>query len=195
MKTVRLSYYAAAAALAFTAAGCSDDKSTGAAEQTLRADIASATDPSVSLGTATFTTQGEGEVTAKFAITANNVISSGKHAIHIHENGSCDSVDTDGDGQADAAGAAGGHFNPTNAGHGEDNGPHAGDSDDYNYSFNDDGSFRGEVSFTTVPQPAAQKLFADGGTAVVIHAGADDKQTDPSGEAGPRVACGVIKVQ
>lgn len=151
----------------------------------------SAQDTSQSLGTATLVPAAEG-VTVRFNIAANEVISGGEHAIHIHENGSCEAKDTNNDGTPDPAGAAGGHFNPTSAGHGEDNGPHAGDSQQYNYTFSEDGSFNEEVTFPMASLEGDQSLMKPGGTSIVIHAGTDDKQTDPAGDSGPRVACAVI---
>lgn len=195
MTKVQLYCCVAASALLLTNTGCSDDKPSEGAMQTLRADIVSAAEPSVILGKATLAANADGGVKVNFDIAANDVITSGSHAIHIHENGSCDSLDTNNDGQAEAAGAAGGHFNPTGVGHGDDNGPHAGDSDNYNYMFGDDGSFTAEVVFSTVPAPIDQSLLSSGGTALVIHAGGDDKKSDPSGEAGPRVACAVIQAK
>ena len=125
----------------------------------------------------------------------NEVISGGEHAIHVHETGSCEAADTDDDGTEEAAGAAGGHYNPTNVGHGEDNGPHVGDSDAYNYAFNDDGSFSGEVAFPLASLEGENALLDSDGSAVMIHEGTDDMMTDPGGDAGSRLACGVIMAQ
>lgn len=151
----------------------------------------SAADTSQTLGTATLVPAQEG-VTVRFNIAANDVITAGEHAIHIHENGSCEAQDTNNDGTPDPAGAAGGHFNPTNVGHGDDNGPHAGDSQQYNYTFAEDGSFNEEVTFPVAGMEGDQSVMKAGGTSIVIHAGTDDKQSDPAGDSGPRVACAVI---
>lgn len=180
------------ASLALVTTGCSDDDSGSNSGISTTVEILNAEDLSMTLGTAMFTLREGGEVVADFNIAANDIISGGQHAIHIHENGSCDAADTDNDGVPEPAGAAGGHFNPTNVGHGEDNGPHAGDSTEYNYTFNDDGSFTGEVTFNTAGLFGQNPMLIDGGTAVIIHAGVDDAYTDPSGNAGPRIACGVI---
>jgi Cu-Zn family superoxide dismutase len=108
----------------------------------------------------------------------------GVHAIHIHEAGKCDPPDFK---------TAGGHFNPAHKHHGTENpqGPHAGDL------LNITASEQGTVS-TTLTAPGvtlgteANGLFREGGTSLVIHAGPDDYKTDPAGNAGARIACGVI---
>src|SRR5690606_29031346 len=85
------------------------------------AEIVSASERSVVLGTAMFTEVADGGVTMTLEIGANDVIAGGQHAIHAHENGSCEAADTDDDGTPNPAGAAGGHYNPTGVDHGEDN--------------------------------------------------------------------------
>lgn len=109
----------------------------------------------------------------------------GEHAFHIHNVGSCTPPDFK---------SAGPHFNPTNKKHGKDNpdGHHAGDMT--NVVVGPDGTGKvvtvnSEVSFEDGPN----SLFHEGGTALVIHASADDYKTDPAGNAGDRIACGVIK--
>lgn len=158
--------------------------------QALMVNVVSAEDPSKVLGSATLVQETD-QVVVQFDIAANDVIPPGKRAIHIHEHGDCGAVDGDLDGSTEPAAAAGGHFNPTNVGHGDD-GPHAGDSEEYNYTFNDDGSFRGEVVFTDVTLSGEHALQNETGTAIVIHAGTDDKESNPSGDSGPRVACAAI---
>lgn len=155
------------------------------------AEVADAEDLDAVLGTVTFEER-EGGVVATFDIGANEVISPGEHAIHIHENGDCSAEDTDGDGTEEPAGAAGGHFNPTDVGHGEDNGPHVGDSVGYNYTFEEDGSLSGDVGFPLASLEGENAILGEGGTAILIHEGTDDRMTDPGGESGPRIACGVI---
>ncbi len=111
---------------------------------------------------------------------------SGIHAFHVHQTGECTPPDFQ---------SAGGHYNPTDNQHGWDNaeGPHAGDFP--NVHVQDDGRLAVEY-FTdklALADGAEGTLFPDGGTAVVIHEGADDYQTDPAGDAGARIACGVIE--
>ena len=112
----------------------------------------------------------------------------GLHGVHIHETGICDpSGDT-------PFGSAGGHFNPTGASHGalEDTNSHAGDLG--NVEVDAVGTFGLDVTTDKVSlEPGAENSLADDdGSAIVIHAGEDDLQTDPSGESGDRIACGVI---
>jgi Cu-Zn family superoxide dismutase len=108
----------------------------------------------------------------------------GEHAIHIHQNAKCDGPDFK---------SAGGHFNPDNKKHGLENpdGPHAGDM--RNFTAKSDGTSKETVNDKNVTLgDGANSVFANGGTALVIHAKADDLKTDPAGNAGDRVACGVI---
>jgi Cu-Zn family superoxide dismutase len=109
----------------------------------------------------------------------------GEHAIHIHTNGKCDMPDFK---------SAGGHFNPTGKIHGMLNpgGPHAGDLSNFV------ANAKGEADITLLDRyvtlgDGPNSLFHPGGTALVIHAKADDYRTDPSGNAGARIACGVIE--
>ena len=109
----------------------------------------------------------------------------GTHAIHVHTVGSCTAPDFT---------SAGGHFNPGAKQHGSanPNGPHAGDLP----NFEVDAKGNGTISFA-VPDmtlnDGPNSLFRPGGTALVVHANADDNMTDPAGNAGPRIACGVIE--
>jgi Cu-Zn family superoxide dismutase len=109
----------------------------------------------------------------------------GEHAIHFHQTASCVAPDFK---------SAGGHFNPTAAHHGLKNpaGPHAGDME--NVTVAADGTSNTTVSDerVTLEPGKANSLYANGGTALVIHAHADDMMNDPAGNAGDRVACGVI---
>ncbi len=158
-----------------------------------RAMVVAADELSNMLGTAAFSEAEAGGVLMELNVASNDVISGGLHAIHVHENGSCEVADTDNDGVLEPAGAAGGHYNPTDVGHGEDNGPHVGDSERYNYSFNEDGSAALEVRFPLASLEGENPFLKPGGTALIIHAGVDDKETDPGGKAGSRIACGVLE--
>jgi superoxide dismutase, Cu-Zn family len=112
----------------------------------------------------------------------------GTHAFHIHNAGQCEAPDFK---------SAGGHFNPEGKKHGMKNpdGPHAGDMP--NITVTATGRGRASVLNTRVTLgDGANSLFHDGGTSIVIHEKADDEMTDPAGNAGNRIACGVIeKVQ
>lgn len=109
----------------------------------------------------------------------------GVHAIHIHQNAKCDGPDFK---------SAGPHFNPDGKKHGFENpdGHHAGDMQ--NITVDASGKVRGKVTDNDVTyvSDGSHSLFSNGGTAIVIHAKADDMKTDPSGNSGDRIACGVI---
>jgi superoxide dismutase, Cu-Zn family len=108
----------------------------------------------------------------------------GVHAFHIHETGQCEAPDFE---------SAGGHYNPTDHQHGWNNpeGPHAGDAPNVHVA--DDGVLAIEYFTDAVTLGEGDTtLFDDDGSAIVLHEGADDYQTDPTGDAGPRIACGVI---
>jgi Cu-Zn family superoxide dismutase len=110
-------------------------------------------------------------------------VAAGPHAFHVHAVGKCEPPFT----------SAGGHFNPDSKQHGamNDMGMHAGDMPnvvvpaDGNISFD---VLNPNVTFKAGPN----SLFKDGGTALMLHGGADDYKSDPAGNAGPRIACGVI---
>ncbi len=110
----------------------------------------------------------------------------GEHAIHIHQNAKCDPPDFK---------SAGPHFNPTGKKHGLQNpeGHHAGDM--VNFTVKPNGTAKETIKNDAVvlgDGSESNSLFANGGTALVIHAKADDMKTDPAGNAGDRIACGVI---
>ena len=108
----------------------------------------------------------------------------GEHAIHIHQTAKCEAPDFK---------SAGGHFNPDAKHHGMENpeGHHAGDMK--NITVGEDGKLKATIMNMDVNlKDDAHSLFSNGGTALVIHAKADDMKTDPAGNAGDRIACGVI---
>lgn len=107
----------------------------------------------------------------------------GTHAFHIHEKGVCQPPFT----------SAGGHFNPESRQHGIENvlGMHAGDLP--NIEVPASGSLVFDVLVTGVNLEAGPNgLLKDGGTAIVVHAGADDYVAGPTGTAAARIACGVV---
>lgn len=109
----------------------------------------------------------------------------GSHGIHIHSVGKCDGP---------AFTSAGPHLNPTSKKHGKDNpeGPHAGDL--LNLEVNADGVGKASLLDRNVTLGEGQdSMFHEGGTSLVIHANADDYKTDPAGNSGARIACGVIE--
>jgi len=105
----------------------------------------------------------------------------GAHAFHIHAIGKCEAPDFK---------SAGGHFNPEEDEHGLMNeaGPHAGDMP--NIHVPESGKLKIEVLNQMV---SLGGLLDDDGSAIVIHEGPDDYVSDPAGDAGPRIACGVIE--
>lgn len=112
----------------------------------------------------------------------------GGHGIHFHAVGKCDGT------EATPFTSAGAHFNPLGRQHGLDNpaGPHAGDAP----NFTVDANGTAHVSFTTDRvslTTGSTSLFDADGSSIVIHASADDQTSQPSGNSGARIACGVIK--
>ena len=108
----------------------------------------------------------------------------GPHGVHIHEVGKCEGPQFT---------SAGGHFNPEKKQHGMLNpqGAHAGDLP--NLTVAGDGSGRLESTTDRITLGAgASSVFDADGSALVVHAAADDFTTDPTGNSGGRIACGVI---
>ena len=108
----------------------------------------------------------------------------GRHGVHVHAVGRCEPPGFQ---------SAGGHFNPLAKQHGLDSatGPHAGDLPDLEVDA------RGRTEYVAVTPrltlgPGPTSIFDADGSAIVIHAAADDQRTDPSGNSGDRVLCGVL---
>lgn len=129
-----------------------------------------------SAGTAT-ATEVPGGVRIALSVTG---LPQGPHGAHVHTTGRCDAPDFT---------TAGGHWNPTARQHGTKNpaGPHAGDMP--NLLVGTDGT--GSIEFT-LPGGTFDGLLDADGAAFVVHASADDLMTDPSGNSGGRIACGVF---
>ncbi|MXO65505.1 superoxide dismutase family protein [Altererythrobacter endophyticus] len=107
----------------------------------------------------------------------------GKHGLHLHTVGSCIAPDFK---------SAGGHLNPEDHEHGSLNpqGKHLGDLPNIDVAANGTGTIS-----ATLSEPAAEAMrhiLDSDGTAIVVHAGADDYKTDPAGDAGARIACGEV---
>ena len=105
----------------------------------------------------------------------------GTHGIHVHATGTCSPPDFT---------SAGPHWNPTDKAHGTEDpdGYHLGDLPNIDIGADGNGSLEYTISSGTFAQ-----LFDGDGAAVVIHAKADDYRTDPSGDSGDRIACGVLE--
>lgn len=136
------------------------------------------TDGNEILGTVNFLQTDEG-----VTVTANiNGLETGKHGFHIHQYGDCTAEDQT---------SAGGHYNPYNTEHGAptDSERHMGDMG--NLPINEEGY--GNLTYTdnVIELNGPNSII---GRAVIIHGGADDFTSQPSGAAGPRLACGVIGI-
>jgi Cu-Zn family superoxide dismutase len=110
----------------------------------------------------------------------------GTHGIHFHQVGRCDPPDF---------ASAGAHLNPTGALHGLENplGPHAGDLPNLAVNAAGEAVVDLTTARVTLDEERQRGLFAGDGTALVIHGNVDDQRTDPSGNSGDRIACGVVQ--
>jgi Cu-Zn family superoxide dismutase len=109
----------------------------------------------------------------------------GQHAIHFHEMAKCEGPKFE---------TAGAHFNSDQKKHGLKNpqGAHVGDMANFNVSKNGTAMSTITNKHVRFGNEGSNSLFAGNGTALVVHAKADDQMTDPSGNSGDRIACGVV---
>ena len=133
------------------------------------------------IGEVTLTENGKGLI---IGIRAEG-LKPGLHGTHIHEKGECTPPEFE---------SAGGHFNPTMKEHGFDNpkGFHLGDLP--NIEVDKDGKVNVSLHLTdiTLKQGADNSILDQDGSALVIHEGPDDYETDPAGNSGARIACAAI---
>ena len=167
---------------ALAAAACAPNapmEPIGPTPYTATADLRSAA--GLAMGTATAMQVGD---TIRIRIEGMN-LPSGAHGAHVHMTGIC---------AAPGFESAGGHWNPTNRQHGKDNaaGMHKGDLPNLLIGTQGNGTLEYTVPDVWVAGSASALLDGDG-AALVIHANPDDYRSDPSGNAGARIACGVFR--
>ena len=168
----------AALLLPLLLAGCALMRGAPSTDNTAVAELKDASGRDV--GVANFTQVGNA---VRIEVNAKG-LPPGQHGVHVHEVGKC---------EPPAFTSAGGHFNPGHKQHGALNpqGWHAGDLP--NITINPDGTGRLETATEQLTLgPGATSVFDADGSALVIHAQPDDFRTDPTGNSGARIACGVI---
>lgn len=135
---------------------------------------------STASGTVEFREMADGAVEVRVRLTG---VPEGVHGFHVHENGSC----------ADGGNAAGGHFNPGGAPHGAPSDPahHAGDFG--NVTADPQGVVNATFTTRSITVEPGPRSVVD--RAIILHANPDDLQTQPTGNAGGRIACGVVQRQ
>jgi superoxide dismutase, Cu-Zn family len=167
-----------AAVTSLLLAGCASITSAPATDNTARTELRNATGQPV--GTATLTQVGS---VVRVVLEVQG-LPRGAHGVHVHAVGKCEGPDF---------ASAGGHFNPNGRQHGALNpqGAHAGDLP--NLEVGADG--KGRLESTTELMSligGSTSIFDADGSALVVHAAPDDFRTDPTGNSGARIACGVI---
>lgn len=148
-------------------------------KKTAKADMEPASGSNVR-GEVNFT---EENGSVRFELSVEN-LPPGEHAVHLHEHGDCSAED---------ASSAGGHWNPTMKPHGkrgEGTAYHKGDIDNMNVGENGKGTLNLTVEGWSIGGPDSTNII---GKSVIIHEKADDFTSQPSGNAGSRISCGVIK--
>lgn len=164
-------------AMASVLSGCASMK---AEEEVLSAEADIRNKDNQPVGRATMIETPEG---LRIAVTAFR-LPPGTKGIHIHDAGVCQPPFT----------SAGDHFNPLKKQHGRLNpaGAHAGDLPNLTIAASGEGGIDFMTKAVTLRAGQPNSLLGGNGTSVVIHAAADDERTDPSGNSGERLGCGVI---
>lgn len=163
--------------MAVDTAGADEAEARGAIARTA---LRSTSDQGDSLGYVSFTEVGQG-INVQAEVSG---LSEGMHGFHVHENGSC----------ANEGEAAGGHFNPNDNPHGAPTDPdtahHVGDLG--NLQVSGDGTAQMDTTVQFLSLSGTSSII---GKAAIVHQGRDDLTSQPSGDSGARVACGVIQMQ
>lgn len=169
--------------LGFVASVCATTALTAAAPAAPTAHANIAAGDGSARGTASVTEAADG----LHVVVKAKGVTPGIHAVHIHTTGTCTGPDFT---------SAGGHWNPTGRQHGKDNpaGMHMGDMPNMTVGPNGKGALEYVVPHGSIKGSETPLIDADG-AAVVIHAQADDNKSDPAGNAGGRIACGVLKAR
>lgn len=181
---------AATSALAIALAACGEPADDTV--QTPYAGEATETTEPLTLGLATLqladgTEAGTTQIESADGVITLNAdlqnITPGTHGFHLHTVGTCDAPDFK---------SAEGHLNPLDKNHGKlsEGGEHVGDLPNVEIADNGTGSITATIEGDV--EQVREWLYDADGTAVMVHEGPDDYQTDPSGDAGARVACGVL---
>ncbi|HEY2256618.1 MAG TPA: superoxide dismutase family protein [Variovorax sp.] len=134
--------------------------------------------PNPTMGKVTFTPLEHG---LRIAVDVHGLAPGTEHGFHVHETGDC----------GDNGNAAGGHFNPSGGTHGKFGAPgsHAGDLPSLVADASGNARFSVDVHTLSMTDGAANNVI---GRSVVVHRDRDDFTTQPAGNSGPRIACGVI---
>ena len=176
---------AAGLVLAWSPAASPDDQAGGRAVRAT-AQIKGCTDPNIT-GRAFLTERPSAEGVKLVDVTVVVTgLPPGKHAVHIHAKALCEAPDFK---------TAAAHFNPENKQHGKLNpmGHHAGDlPQNVTIGEGHTGQATFKVDYLSLDPASPNSIIANGGTAIVVHEKPDDMKTDPTGNAGNRIACGVI---
>lgn len=166
--------------MAVTLAGCAGMMAETEPPAPLSAEATLKDKDGKQVGVATLIQQGDG---VRIALTGYR-LPPGEKGVHIHAVGVC---------QPPEFNSAEAHFNPGGKKHGMGvpEGPHAGDLPNLKVAANGEGGIDYVNTLVTL-RPGPNSLLGDNGTAIIIHAAPDDMKTDPTGNSGGRIACGVI---